>query len=170
MDNRYIKDEIKRSVSVKQAIARYAGVEVGNKNIKCLFHNDSKPSMGVKDEYYKCFSCGAGGDVISFVMNYCGVGFNEAIVMLDNDFVLGLTGKRVSVSQQIAMRKRQKEKEEAEHKKAKTDAEYTDLCQEYRICDLALKSGALEPMSEMWCYYNNKKAELEIKMSLGGYL
>lgn len=38
----------------------------------CPFHNDNNPSMHIDDErgLYKCFSCGAGGDVFNFIREY----------------------------------------------------------------------------------------------------
>ncbi|MBF0341149.1 MAG: DNA primase [Magnetococcales bacterium] len=46
----------------------------------CPFHNEKTPSFSVRpDKGYKCFGCGEGGDVFSFVMKSKGVGFNEAI-------------------------------------------------------------------------------------------
>ena len=47
----------------------------------CPFHDDKSPSMFVSPakQIYKCFSCGAGGDVFSFVMNYHKMTFPEAI-------------------------------------------------------------------------------------------
>jgi len=47
----------------------------------CPFHDDKKPSMHVSPvkQIYKCFSCGAGGDAFSFVMNYHKMTFPEAL-------------------------------------------------------------------------------------------
>ncbi len=47
----------------------------------CPFHQDRKPSFNVSPskQIYKCFSCGAGGDVISFVMQQEHITFKEAV-------------------------------------------------------------------------------------------
>src|SRR3990172_13104369 len=47
----------------------------------CPFHDDKHPSMHVSPakQIYKCFSCGAGGDVFSFMMNYHKMTFPEAL-------------------------------------------------------------------------------------------
>lgn len=50
----------------------------------CPFHNEKSPSFsvsGIKQMYY-CFGCGAGGNVITFLMEYENVGFQEAVKML----------------------------------------------------------------------------------------
>ncbi|MGE3109181.1 MAG: DNA primase [Phycisphaerales bacterium] len=50
----------------------------------CPFHDDHKPSMYVvpAKQIYHCFSCGAGGNAFTFVMNYHKMGFREAIEYL----------------------------------------------------------------------------------------
>ncbi len=50
----------------------------------CPFHDDHKPSMCVipHKQIYHCFSCNAGGNAISFVMNYHKMGFGEALKYL----------------------------------------------------------------------------------------
>jgi DNA primase len=47
----------------------------------CPFHNDHKPSFQVSPskQIYKCFSCGAGGDVLRFVMQTEHLSFAEAV-------------------------------------------------------------------------------------------
>ncbi|GBU25481.1 DNA primase [Fibrobacteria bacterium R8-3-H12] len=52
----------------------------------CPFHNDSNPSMNVNPHLgiYKCFACGAGGDVFKFVMEHEKVDFRTAIEFVAN--------------------------------------------------------------------------------------
>ncbi len=47
----------------------------------CPFHEEKTPSFYVdpQRQIYKCFGCGAGGDVISFIMEIKGINFAEAI-------------------------------------------------------------------------------------------
>lgn len=47
----------------------------------CPFHDDHNPSLHVSPtkQIYKCFVCGAGGDVFSFVVNYHKMTFPEAL-------------------------------------------------------------------------------------------
>ncbi len=48
---------------------------------RCPFHNEKTPSFSVsrKKQFYHCFGCGAGGNAISFLMDYNHLGFVEAI-------------------------------------------------------------------------------------------
>ena len=54
----------------------------------CPFHQEKSGSFNVHQEkqFYKCFGCGAGGDVINFVMEYENVTFVEAITSLSERF------------------------------------------------------------------------------------
>lgn len=47
----------------------------------CPFHDDHSPSMYVvpSKQIYHCFSCGAGGNALGFVMNYHRMQFREAL-------------------------------------------------------------------------------------------
>lgn len=45
---------------------------------RCPFHDDQTPSMGVKDNHFTCFGCGAHGDVITYVMERQGLDFRGA--------------------------------------------------------------------------------------------
>ncbi len=60
-------------VPLKKAGANYAAC--------CPFHNEKSPSFTVSPtkQFYHCFGCGAHGTAISFVMEYQGMGFVDAI-------------------------------------------------------------------------------------------
>ena len=63
-------------VALKKKGGRYFGV--------CPFHNEKTPSFSVSGEnqLYYCFGCGAGGNVVTFVMQYENFSFQEAITYL----------------------------------------------------------------------------------------
>lgn len=69
----------------------YIGGEVlPNKLIKCLFHEDRSPSMGLYKTKsgnirYNCFGCGAQGNVVEFVMNLFDMKFDEAVRKIQDD-------------------------------------------------------------------------------------
>lgn len=51
---------------------------------RCPFHDDRSPSMNVNPQMgiYKCFACGAGGDVFKFVMDHEKIDFKSAIELV----------------------------------------------------------------------------------------
>ena len=89
-------DEIKSRVKMPEVFDRY-GLEPNRAGfIRCPFHQEKTASLSAfhNGERWKCFGCGAGGDVISFVMQFFGIGFSQALLRMDLDFGLGLSGKR----------------------------------------------------------------------------
>jgi DNA primase len=55
----------------------------------CPFHTDKSPSFTIYEggQRFKCFGCGAAGDVLDFVQQMHGVGLPEAARMLDGGFI-----------------------------------------------------------------------------------
>ncbi len=86
-----LKDRIKES-PVSLVISHYLSLVKRGTALEaiCPFHNDTKPSLKVNDAkgMYKCFACGAGGDAITFVMNFKKLEFVEALREISG--VLGL--------------------------------------------------------------------------------
>lgn len=117
---------IKATVSMLE-VAEYYGFAVNRRTRKilCPFHADSHPSMHIYsgDKGYHCFVCGAGGDVIDFVMRLFGLSFQDACRKMDEDFHLGLDiGKRKSRDDQKKAEKEFRimmEKKEAARRKRK---------------------------------------------------
>lgn len=56
----------------------------------CIFHDEKTPSMSFKGQYFKCFSCGAGGSVIDLTEKLFSLSAIEAVQKLNIDFSLGL--------------------------------------------------------------------------------
>lgn len=77
---------IKQAVDLVALIGGYLPLHRSGAKYKvvCPFHNDHNPSLEINPERqsYKCWVCGAGGDVFDFVMNYEHVEFSEALRML----------------------------------------------------------------------------------------
>ncbi len=71
-----IVDVVSGYVRIQKKGASYFGL--------CPFHNEKSPSFSVsgQKQMYYCFGCGAGGNVITFVMNYENYTFGEAVKML----------------------------------------------------------------------------------------
>jgi DNA primase len=78
-----IKDRVQQATDIVRLIGEQVALRPKGKEFAglCPFHDDKNPSMQVSPakQIYKCFSCGAGGDVFSFTMNYHKMNFPEAI-------------------------------------------------------------------------------------------
>lgn len=56
----------------------------------CPFHDERTPSFGVHPTYWKCFGCGAGGDVIDFISRIESLSKGQSIRMLADRFGIPL--------------------------------------------------------------------------------
>ena len=64
-----------------EEVAKRLGMRVVRHTALCPFHNDKNPSLHFHrgKNRYKCFACGASGDVVDLVMRYDNLGFKEAV-------------------------------------------------------------------------------------------
>ena len=76
-------ESIRSSANIVDIISSYIPLTLKGKNYfgVCPFHEDHSPSMSVSTDkqIYKCFSCGAAGNVFSFVKDYENVSFLESV-------------------------------------------------------------------------------------------
>ena len=80
-------EQLKSSVDIVSVVGEYVRLKKsGTQRYMglCPFHSEKTPSFTVHvvHQFYKCFSCGAGGDVVKFVMEKEGIGFYEALKLL----------------------------------------------------------------------------------------
>lgn len=81
-----IVEEVRMKNDIVDVISGYVKLQKKGSNYfgLCPFHNEKSPSFSVapgKQMYY-CFGCGAGGNVITFIMEYENYSFPEALQML----------------------------------------------------------------------------------------
>ena len=77
-----IVDVVGEHVVLKKKGREFVGI--------CPFHDDSKPSMTVSPakQFYYCFSCGAGGNSIKFLMEFQRQSFSEVVLDLARRYQL----------------------------------------------------------------------------------
>ena len=89
-------NNIRKRADIVDIIGGYITLTKKGQDYKCVcpFHDDHSPSMSVSPakQIYKCFSCGAAGNVFSFVQNYEQVSFVEAIKIVADKVGYQLSG------------------------------------------------------------------------------
>lgn len=94
-----LKDRIKQVARLEEVVERYLPLKRGGSSAKtliglCPFHDDRHPSLyvNVREQYYKCFACGEGGDLFKFVQQMEGCDFRTALYKLAGWYGLSDTG------------------------------------------------------------------------------
>ena len=79
-------EEIRAKNDIVEVISGYVRLQKKGSNYfgLCPFHNEKSPSFSVSGpkQMYYCFGCGAGGNVITFLMEYENCTFQEAVKAL----------------------------------------------------------------------------------------
>ncbi len=95
MIDTYSIENLKSHLDIVDVVGSYLELKKSGANFKCVcpFHDDKNPSLVVSPskQIYHCFSCGAGGDSIKFVMEYENLTYPEALEKLANMYNFSLT-------------------------------------------------------------------------------
>ena len=89
-------NEIRNKTDIVDIVSRYVNLTKKGKNYigVCPFHDDHSPSMSVSPEkqIYTCFSCGASGNVFTFVSDFEKISFSEAVRLLGDKVGITVAG------------------------------------------------------------------------------
>lgn len=81
-------NQIVQSSNIVDIIGEYVDLKRSGSSFKglCPFHNEKTPSFTVDDkkQLFHCFGCGAGGDVVSFIMQKEGLNYPQSLEFLAN--------------------------------------------------------------------------------------
>ena len=80
------KRRVKDACNIVQVVSEHVNLVRAGRNLKglCPFHQEKTPSFNVNPEgqFFKCFGCGKGGDVFTFVMEVERCDFPQALALL----------------------------------------------------------------------------------------
>lgn len=83
MYDRDLIDKLLASADIVTVISSYIQVQKKGRSYLalCPFHDDKNPSLNISKEkqIFKCFSCGTGGNAITFVEKYEKISFEQAV-------------------------------------------------------------------------------------------
>ncbi len=75
--------KIRQAANIVEIIGQHLTLHKAGRNYSalCPFHNDTNPSLMISSDkqIYKCFVCGAGGNVFTFLQAYQQISFPEAV-------------------------------------------------------------------------------------------
>ena len=89
-----IEEVVGEVVELKKSGANYKGL--------CPFHQDTTPSFSVSPSknICKCFSCGAGGNPVTFYSQYYKISFEEAAEQLARKYNISLRAYKINMTQE----------------------------------------------------------------------
>ena len=99
MIHQSVIEELKMRNNIEDVVSSYVRLTRSGQNLKglCPFHSEKTPSFTVfagEGNFY-CFGCGAGGDVITFIMKAENLAYPEALEFLANRVGMELDRKSV---------------------------------------------------------------------------
>lgn len=93
--NDNVLDEIRDRADIVDLIGEYVDLKRSGSNYMglCPFHSEKTPSFSVSPSksIFKCFGCGVGGDVITFIMKRENLNFPEAVEFLSEKYNVRLS-------------------------------------------------------------------------------
>ena len=103
------KERVRQAADIVEVVSGYIPLKRAGQNFKalCPFHNEKTPSFMVNPslKIYKCFGCGAAGDVFSFLQAYEKLTFPEALRILASRYGIPLEERtRISENRDEAAR------------------------------------------------------------------
>lgn len=100
--------EIRARADIVEVVADVVVLKRSGRNFTglCPFHNEKSPSFNVNPErqIYRCFGCGEGGDVFSFVMKAQHQTFPEALKTLADRYGITLPDRRPDSDERARIR------------------------------------------------------------------
>ena len=94
-----IINEIRNKTDIVDIVSKYVNLTKAGKNYLgvCPFHDDHSPSMSVSPEkqIFTCFSCGATGNVFTFVSDFEKIPFAAAVALLGEKLGMNISSQKI---------------------------------------------------------------------------
>jgi len=138
-------EEIKNKLDIVEVISHYVKLQKAGANYKalCPFHKEKTPSFYVSPsrQIWHCFGCGAGGDIVGFVMKIENLEFKDALKLLAEKAGVKLTFENPEI---VSKKQRLKEI----YREA-TDYLHNNLLKNQKVLDYLFERGlSLETIKE----------------------
>lgn len=148
-----IADTIRQTITMDDVVGMYApDPPPRGRRIPCPIHHGKDYNLAYWDTKFHCYVCNAGGDVISFVRDVCGLSDRkEAMTKIDKDFRLNLPiNFPVTVTESKVLEERRRKAKEREEKEKQLLTAYNAAMNNYAFLDI-LKTQ-YEPDTMQYAY------------------
>ncbi|HSG62950.1 MAG TPA: DNA primase [Pseudomonadales bacterium] len=143
----FIDDLVERADIVDIIDARVKLKKAGrNYQALCPFHDEKSPSFSVNPDkqFYYCFGCGAGGNVLSFIMDYERLDFPQAIENLAHYYGLEVPREQLN-PQQEQTQKRKRDLYDIMEGAARFYREQLTLMQHSQVANAYVRQRGISP-------------------------
>ena len=154
------------TVTMDDVLALYCPqVKRRGKRCACPIHNGEDLNFSFTDRGYKCFVCGASGDVVAFVKDVCELSTRaDAMRQISEDFNLGFYfGDIISREKNNKISELKRKAKEKEQEREAWWTRYHALTDEWCALDRDLRSGAHSPAEVARA--NMRMAELRYELN-----
>lgn len=95
--DKFTEDKIKSAAGIVDVVSDFCQLRKSGQDYECLcpFHEDRHVGsfkVSPKRNTYKCFSCGASGDSVDFVMRHEGLSYHDALMWLARKYCIEAEG------------------------------------------------------------------------------
>lgn len=142
-------DEIKQTYSMREIAERY-GVKIKRDGMcSCPFHGkDKHPSMKIYKDSFHCFTCGANGDIFTFIQKTDNCDFKTAFYSLGGSY--GDDHKAAQMAKYHAEKSRKNREKKEQERKEREQALLTEM-HRYRELYQAQEEG-----TDLWWEYYDR--------------
>jgi DNA primase len=95
--------KLMNSIDIKEAVKAFIDLrKKGSEYVACCpFHDEKTASFTISNNKYYCFGCGAGGNVVGFIMNYNNMNFTSAVKYLAKEFNLDIKDEEIFKNEKL---------------------------------------------------------------------
>lgn len=123
-------ETILSNIKLTDAMRMYDIEMARGRRIPCPIHKGTKKNFSYNDKFYICWSCGAKGSVIDFVMDYFNMNVGHAMRKLECDF--NLTDKKPTLQDMKYKQEFDEEMERLKELKRSHERYYRQMTDLYR--------------------------------------
>lgn len=133
------KNKLKEIITIEMVLDYYASSKISSSGMcLCPIHTETQPSCKINKNtnMFRCFACGAGGDIIALVQEKFKLPYNKAIEKLSKDFNVMFEDLSMN-EEECRSRVLQAKKEQVKKTKAQLRKEFV-LQKNNEICKILL--------------------------------
>ena len=147
-------DEIKSRNTMADILSTY-GIRTNRAGMCCCpFHKEKTPSCKIYKDGFKCFACGATGDIFKFVQLYEGCSFKDAFLKLGGEYEKKTNEQKALDKMRFSGSRKKRDQEDNDMKEVESRLDFARKLVE-------VGEQVYEPFSDGWTFCQRHKEILD---------